>query len=225
MHNSIHMHRIAVNKNRDTNILYRYTVRFRGLRLAAVGSRFGVLLAVSIGALYSIVQSDYLNRMPRKSRSMSATATALRLITFPVKAVIALVVLVDEILRPIYRPLIDRIVANPFFRFLDRQVSALPRWAILIVFAVPFLVAEPLKLVAVILFAKGRVVLGATTFLLAQLLTFVLVERIYHAGRAKLLSYWWFAWVAGRVADVRDAILAFSRPIIRRIRIFVRRHA
>ena len=116
--------------------------------------------------------------MSRRSRPVSAASRALRLLTLPVKALIAVAVFVDEILRPIYRPLVERIAGLAFFRFLDRQVSALPRWAILIVFAVPFLVAEPLKLVAVILFAKGRLVLGAILVLLAQRLTFLLVERI-----------------------------------------------
>ena len=159
--------------------------------------------------------------MPRTSPSASIIATVLKSALLPLKLVIAVAVVVDEILRPVYLPIVRRILAHPFFVFLERQVSTLPRWAILIVFAVPFLVAEPLKLVAVILFAKGRVILGAVTFVLAQLLTFILVERIYHAGRAKLLSYPWFAWVADRAGEIRDVI----RSIIRRLKVLIRRHA
>jgi hypothetical protein len=69
------------------------------------------------------------------------------------------------------------------------------------------------------------VVLGVVTFLLAQLLTFVLVERIYHAGRAKLLSYRWFAWVADRVGEIRDVLRNMSRRVIRRLKVLIRRHA
>jgi hypothetical protein len=163
--------------------------------------------------------------MPRRPPSTSVAAFALRAVLLPVKLVIALAVFVDELLRPVYLPVVRRILSHPFFVFLDRQVSALPRWAILVVFAVPFLVAEPLKLVAVILFAKGRVALGLMTFLLAQLLTFVLVERIYHAGRAKLLSYRWFAWVADRAGEMRDVLRNMSRRIIRRLKVLMRRHA
>lgn len=163
--------------------------------------------------------------MPRTSPSASIIATALKSALLPLKLVIAVAVFVDEILRPVYLPIVRRILAHPFFVFLDRQVSALPRWAILIVFAVPFLVAEPLKLVAVILFAKGRVILGVITFVFAQLLTFILVERIYHAGRAKLLTYRWFAWVADRAGEIRDVIRSMSRRIIRRLKILIRRHA
>lgn len=159
------------------------------------------------------------------SRSSPIIATVFKAALWPLKAVIALVVFIDEILRPIYRPIVNRILAHPFFAFLDRQVSALPRWAILIVFAVPFLVAEPLKLVAVIFFAKGRAVLGVIIFVVAQLMTFILVERIFHAGRAKLRSYWWFAWAVDRAADIRAAILITSKRIILRARAFVRRNA
>lgn len=163
--------------------------------------------------------------MPVKRRSRSAISVAFRVLALPLKAVIAVLVFIDEITRPIYRPVVDRVLAHPFFAFLDRQVASLPRWAILIVFAVPFLVAEPLKLVAVVLFAKGRTILGVITFLIAQLLTFVLVERIFHAGRDKLLSYGWFAWVVGQISRLRDMVLATGRRIIRRVRVFFRLHA
>jgi hypothetical protein len=163
--------------------------------------------------------------MPRNPRSTSSAAFVFRALLLPVKLVIALAVFVDEILRPIYRPVVRAILEHPFFAFLERQVAALPRWAILIVFAVPFLVAEPLKLVAVILFAKGRAVLGVITFVIAQLLTFILVERIFHAGRAKLLTYWWFAWAVDRAAEVRDWIRRTGKRLIRRIKAIVRLHA
>jgi len=179
----------------------------------------------SLGNLQSTTVGHHLGRMPVKRRSASPVSIALRVLALPLKVVIAVLVFIDEITRPIYRPIVDRVLAHPFFAFLDRQVSLLPRWAILIVFAVPFLVAEPLKLVAVILFAKGRTILGVITFLIAQLLTFVLVERIFHAGRAKLLSYGWFAWGVGWISRLRDAVLAAGRRVVRRVRVFVRLHA
>lgn len=167
----------------------------------------------------------HLKQMPRKPSSASIAASAFRAVLLPVRLVIALAVFVDEILRPVYRPIVTAILEHPFFTFLERVVSAFPRWAILIVFSVPFLVAEPLKLVAVILFAKGRVALGVITFVLAQLLTFILVERIFHAGRAKLLTYWWFAWAVERAVEVRNWIHRTGKRMIRRLRAIVRLHA
>lgn len=164
--------------------------------------------------------------MPKRPRSTSsATAWAFRAILLPVKLAIALAVFADEILRPIYRPIVRAILDHPFFAFLERQVAVLPRWAILIVFAVPFLVAEPLKLVAVILFAKGRALLGVVVFVGAQLLTFILVERIFHAGRAKLMTYRLFAWTVDRATEVRDWMRRAGKRLIRRLRAIVRLHA
>lgn len=163
--------------------------------------------------------------MKNKPRSTSMTSAAFKIFAWPVKALIALVVFVDEIARPIYRPAVRAILGHPVFGLLDKHVSVLPRWAILICFAIPFLIAEPLKLVAVILFAKGKAVLGVVTFLFAQLMTFVLVERIFHAGRGKLMTYWWLAWVIERAAAIRDALHAMGRRVIRRIRAWIRLHA
>ena len=149
----------------------------------------------------------------------------IRAVAWPVKIVVALAILVDELLRPIYRPVINRIVGLPFFALLHRQVAALPRWAILIAFSVPFLIAEPLKLAALILIAKGRIISGAVTFAFAQLMTFILVERIFHAGRAKLLTYGWFAWIIDRISAIRDRVMASGRRALRLLKLFVRRHA
>lgn len=162
--------------------------------------------------------------MPRPRRKTPLSAL-LRALALPVKALVGLVLLADEALRPIYRPIVTRIFAHPFFALLERRVAALPRAAILIAFAVPFLIAEPLKLVAVVLLAKGQALAGIVTFALAQLATFILVERIYHAGRAKLLTYGWFAWAAARIASIRDRAIAFARRMARRLKAFVRLHA
>ncbi|RYE72459.1 MAG: hypothetical protein EOP19_30515, partial [Hyphomicrobiales bacterium] len=45
----------------------------------------------------------------------------------------------------------------------------------------------------------------------AHLMSFVFVERIYHAGREKLLRYRWFAWIMGQIVRVRDNVLGRVR--------------
>ena len=51
------------------------------------------------------------------------------------------------------------------------------------------------------------------------------VERIFHAGRAKLLTYWWFAWAVERAVEVRNWIHRTGKRMIRRLRAIVRLHA
>jgi hypothetical protein len=56
--------------------------------------------------------------------------------------------------------------------------------------------------------AIGMVVSGVVLMALAYLVSFLIVERIYHAGRDKLLTYAWFKWGMDRVVFVRNLLLA-----------------
>ena len=105
------------------------------------------------------------------------------------------------------------------FARMERQIAALPRWAVLLLFAVPFAIAEPMKIIALLMIARGQFALGVATLAIAYLATFLIVERIYHAGRGKLLTYRWFAWAMRYVRMAKfyyDAIktkaLAIARP-------------
>ena len=138
------------------------------------------------------------------------------------RAAVAAFVLVDEMVRPAYQPLVERISRSPAILRAEQEVSRLPRLAILGLFAVPFLIAEPLKVLALLLLGKGHLVSGVLAFAFAQLLTFVLVERVYHAGKAKLLTFPWFAWVVARLADVRSMVEPIRARITRVLRRFAR---
>lgn len=98
----------------------------------------------------------------------------------------------------------------------EALVARLPRLAILVLFAVPFAVAEPLKIVGLLEIAEGHVAYGIGVLIFSYILTFFLVERIYHAGRTKLLSYGWFAWGMGYINAVRDVVVAYKTRTIRK---------
>ncbi|ACA15143.1 conserved hypothetical protein [Methylobacterium sp. 4-46] len=138
--------------------------------------------------------------------------------SLPLRALIALAdvavaafVIGIELLRPLYRPLYEALSRLALVRRLEAGVARLPRFAILALLAVPFLGVEPLKLVGVVWIAEGRPGRGLALLAGAYLVSFVLVERIYHAGRAKLLTIGWFAVAIGFAARVRGALLAYAR--------------
>ena len=83
----------------------------------------------------------------------------------------------------------------------------MPPYAILVCLLIPFAVAEPLKVVGLVWIGEGRVKVGVLTLVLAYLASFLLVDRIYHAGRDKLLSIAWFAAVMVRLVAIREAVL------------------
>jgi hypothetical protein len=128
------------------------------------------------------------------------------------------ILLIDAIARPLYRPLLDWIAARRIIHRFEAMIKPLPRFVILVLFGVPFAVAEPLKLLAVYLIARGLAVTGVVLLVLAYLVSFLIVERIYEAGREKLLTYWWFAWAMAQIVKVRNLLLAFRDRLLARLR-------
>lgn len=94
--------------------------------------------------------------------------------------------------------------------------------AILVLFVVPFAIAEPLKIVGVVLITRGALVSGVVIIVGAYLMSFVLVERIFDAGREKLLTYGWLRWIMDRVEMVRSAIGEMKKKLVEGIRRWLR---
>ncbi|SIQ86240.1 MULTISPECIES: hypothetical protein [unclassified Bosea (in: a-proteobacteria)] len=127
------------------------------------------------------------------------------------RGVLTVFVVVDELLRPLYRPLLRWIAGLRVMKRLEETVAGLPRPLVLVALAVPFAIAEPLKIFGLVLFAREQFWAGLAVTAFAHLMSFVFVERIYEAGREKLLSYPWFAWIMGQVVRVRDRVLGWVR--------------
>jgi hypothetical protein len=128
----------------------------------------------------------------------------------------------SEIVRPIYRPLVRWLSDLVLVKQFDDIVASLPRTAVLILFAVPFAVAEPLKIYALVLIAEGHLRVGLAIIVLAYLMSFVVVERIFHAGREKLLTYDWFKWMMDRIEVVRCWVREMAGTIAQRVRRILR---
>lgn len=134
-----------------------------------------------------------------------------RLLLLPLEIVVAALLLLDEIARPFYRPLIRRIVSLAIVTRIETAIRSLPAAVILVLLAVPFGIAEPLKLVGLYWIGTGRLSAGLAALALAHAASFLLVERVYHAGREKLLTIRWFAAVIGFIVRLRDSVLARLR--------------
>lgn len=126
------------------------------------------------------------------------------ILVFPIRAIIVFVLILDGIFRPLYRPVIRAISGLTFIRRLENRIAGLPRLAILLCLAVPFAIAEPMKIIGLLLIAHGSIKTGIGVTILAHLATFLIVERIYHAGREKLLTYAWLAWIMRYVRFARS---------------------
>ncbi len=131
----------------------------------------------------------------------------LRALRAVVEIVLAALILLDELARPLYRPLARWIASLRLVARMEAAIARMPRLAVLLLLALPLAVAEPLKLVGLVLVGRGQFVLGGIVLALAYLASFLIVERIYYAGRSQLLSYGWLAWAMGHLTRLRAALL------------------
>jgi copper homeostasis protein CutC len=56
-------------------------------------------------------------------------------------------------------------------------------------------------------------------------MSFLLVERLFHAGREKLLTYGWLKWIMDRVEAVRNWVADIKRSVIAMVRSWLRQGA
>ena len=126
---------------------------------------------------------------------------------FPLRILAAILIILSEILRPLYQPLIRLISGLSITLRLEAAIASMPPYGILILLLAPVGIVEPLKFYGLILLAKGMLIRGGIVTITAHLLSFLLIERIYTAGKPKLLAIKWFAVIIGWLAALRDRII------------------
>lgn len=122
----------------------------------------------------------------------------------PVMVLVALYFLLDDVVLAAFRPLFRRIAQ---WRLVQRLYLWLRRqnpYVTLVLFAVPFIILEPPKMLALLLIGLGHFSSGLTLLLSAHLLSIVVIERLFHVTRPTLLQIGWFAWGYGKVTVLRD---------------------
>jgi len=134
-----------------------------------------------------------------------------RAFLFAAQAVVIVYVALDSIATPIFRPLVRWTAKLRLIIRLQDLVAHLPPYGVLAFLAVPFAIAEPAKIYALVLVATGHPVLGLVVFALAYLISFVVMERIYRAGEAKLRTITWFARLTDWLFGIRDRLIAWAK--------------
>jgi hypothetical protein len=115
----------------------------------------------------------------------------------------ALYFLVDAVFMAVARP-ISRWLSRHFeFKRLRAWIKSLSPYPSLALFSVPVIVLEPIKPVAAYLVATGQFLSGAAAFVGCELLKLVLVERLFHLTRDKLMRIPAFAWAYGKFAELK----------------------
>ncbi len=95
---------------------------------------------------------------------------------------------------------------------LMRVVDRLPAWAALLLFGVPFIVAEGGSFVCVVLTAMGHYVAGVVGYALIKLIGFALLAAIFDLTRSKLMTLPWFVFVYDKALVFHHFALALIEP-------------
>jgi hypothetical protein len=132
---------------------------------------------------------------------------AQRILAAPLAGAVALYTLLDEILSPLLRPLIARLARLRLFEQLRLRLLALGPWQALAILAVPFLLLEPLKLVALYWAAVGHPGQGLTLLGALHLMSILSTERLFSVVKPRLLTLPWFARLWSVVTAVQAVVL------------------
>lgn len=137
--------------------------------------------------------------------------TLKRLLSIPLAALLLAYEALDALLGPLVRPAIAWAASLELIQRVARWIAGLPPYGVLALFAVPFAIIEPFKAVALYWMAAGSFWFGLVALGLAHLASLLICERIFHAGKDRLLEIGWFARGYGVLVRVRDGALAWIR--------------
>jgi hypothetical protein len=115
----------------------------------------------------------------------------------------ALYFLIDAIFFSLIKPLGTWLSKLPMFARIDGWIESLGPYPTFALFAVPLVVLEPIKPVGLYLIAEGKIVDGTVLIALGEIAKITIVERIFHAGRDKLMTIPAFAWCYERLMALR----------------------
>jgi hypothetical protein len=118
----------------------------------------------------------------------------LKQVLTPVALVLAIAYfLIDALFLSMIRPIASRLARLPIFAGLTAWVRSLGPYSTLALFLVPVLLLEPVKPIGAYLIGTRHVIGGTLLIMLGEVLKIVIVERIFHLGRDKLMSIRTFA--------------------------------
>jgi hypothetical protein len=98
-----------------------------------------------------------------------------------------------DVFIAVWRLLVSFIPWTRFKRAFAALVDRLPAPLVLLIFLVPFLIVEPLLVVATIAVAMGYVVSGAIAWITLKLLAVGLIPAIFDLTQHRLMTMPWFA--------------------------------
>jgi hypothetical protein len=124
---------------------------------------------------------------------------------------VAIVLLLEDWLWDPLMRLMQALTRAPILRQLSNLIRRLPPYGAVVLFAVPFLLALPVKFLGLWLIAQGHLTAGLLVFLGAKLAGTALLAWIFSLTKPALMSLSWFARLYGWVNDLRTRLWVWIR--------------
>lgn len=99
----------------------------------------------------------------------------------------------------------------PGLRWIEGRIRALPPYGALSLFLLPTVLLLPVKLLALWLIGRGKVVLGTLVIVAAKLVGTAIVARLFSLTQPALMQLGWFARVYGHWHHWKEGVLAQMR--------------
>ena len=117
-----------------------------------------------------------------------------RVLSAPLTIFLLIYFLLEDLFHRWLAPLFRLLGRLSPFAALGRLLSQLPPYAALVVFAIPFIIVEPIKVFSLFWIGVGHVVTGTVLLVSAYVVSLFVVERLFHVTQHQLLTIRWFAW-------------------------------
>jgi hypothetical protein len=127
------------------------------------------------------------------------------------RIVVGLYLVIDAILSPIFGPFMRWLSSLHVIKRVEAGIASLPPYAVLALLAVPFGVEELVKLYGIVLMGGGHFKSGLTLYIGAHVFAILVCERIFEAGKGKLLTIAWFARFHHWLMGYKDRIVAWFK--------------
>jgi hypothetical protein len=134
----------------------------------------------------------------------------------------------EDLARVLVAPILAGLARLRLWQRVERLIAALPPYGALCVLAVPMIVLEPVKLLALWWIASGSLVAGAALLVAAKIAGMAVILRLHALAEPKLMSIAWYKRIYDWVLALRRRIYlsVMSRgPVrhaLRRIRTILR---
>jgi hypothetical protein len=138
-------------------------------------------------------------------------ATLRRLLSHFFTGLAALVLLFEEWGWEPLAAVLAKLARLPVLAWLERQITRLPPWPAVAVFAAPVVLLLPVKLLALFLVGQGHALMGVIVLLSAKVVGTALVARLFTLTQPALMRLAWFARWYPRWKGWKDALFARVR--------------